>query len=193
MFIVILAWAAYLYFFYSVVTHKIQIGDFTTSIIVLAVLFLILFIWLVRRFMHIGNKQHTRARSKNQRPAARPAAGNDSGSISFHVAGTTFENDDGSSRQDILRHLKFGDAPWANGPDDLDTTIEETSYNGEQAFAVLVNNYQIGFVPKGDIKKVARALNNVATCYVSETEIVGGGRGQDGKPLSYGCIVTLEY
>ena len=130
-----------------------------------------------------------------QRPAGSPgpSSAEDSGSITFRVAGTTFDNDDGTSRQDILRHLKFGDAPWADDPDDLVATIEEETYEGEPAFAVLINGYQVGFVPRTRIPDVEKARRNVATCYVSDVQITGGGYSEDGQKLSYGCTVTLEY
>lgn len=196
MLIVLLAWAAYLFLAFSVITHRIQIAGFLPSMIILFVGFVVLIYWSIR---------HITAPKKSQRVAAQHAAAArlaadratvaaaDSGSVTFRVAGVTFNNEDGTSRQDILRHLKFGDAPWADDPEDLTATLEETTFEGEQAFAVLVNGYQIGFVPKTSIRKVAAAQEHVATCFVSNVRILGGGTGTDGRTVSYGCEITMEY
>ena len=176
MFLILIAWFAYAYLIVRCVFHGLSFGGFLQTVAVLAILFIVLMVWSVRRMLRP-------AAGKQQ---AAPA-GTDSGSITFRVAGTTFDNDDGTSRQEILRHLKFGDEPWADGPEDLTGTLEETDYNGETAFAVLVNGYQVGNVPRANIKQVAAALEHVSTCYVSSVRILGGG------DLSYGCEITLEY
>lgn len=169
------------------------------------VLFIIVVLILLIRSANRRRTARIAARQKamrQQQAAARPAgsganmpasAAVDSGSITFRVAGTTFDNDDGSSRQEILRHLKFGDAPWANDQDDLTATLEETEYDGQQAITVFINDYQVGFVPKTSIRQVAAARKHVATCYVSDVRILGGGADSEGRPLSYGCEITVEY
>ena len=186
MFLILIAWFAYAYLIVRCVFHGLSFGGFLQTVAILAILFIVLMVWSVRRMLRPAARQQQAA----PRPAApRPAApaGTDSGSITFRVAGTTFDNDDGTSRQEILRHLKFGDEPWADGPEDLTGTLEETDYNGETAFAVLVNGYQVGNVPRANIKQVAAALEHVSTCYVSSVRILGG------RDLSYGCEITLEY
>ena len=181
MFLILIAWLAYVYLIDRCVFHGLSFGGFLQTVAVLAILFIVLMVWSVRRML--------RPAAGKQQAATRPAApaGTDSGSITFRVAGTTFDNDDGTSRQEILRHLKFGDEPWADGPEDLNAELEETEYNGETAFAVLINGYQVGNVPRANIKQVAAALEHVSTCYVSSVRILGGG------DLSYGCEITLEY
>ena len=89
--------------------------------------------------------------------------------------------------------MKFGDEPWADDPEDLVVTIEEETFDGELALAVYVNDYQVGYVPKNLIQKVQRARQSVAACYVSDAKITGGGTASDGRELSYGCSITLEY
>lgn len=187
MFLILIAWFAYVYLIDRCVFHGLSFGGFLQTVAVLAILFIVLMVWSVRRML--------RPAAGKQQAAPRPAApaGTDSGSITFRVAGTTFDNDDGTSRQEILRHLKFGDEPWADGPEDLNAELEETEYNGETAFAVLINGYQVGNVPRANIPQVITAREHVATCYVSSVRILGGGTGSDGKPLSYGCEITLEY
>lgn len=187
MFLILIAWLAYAYLIVRCVFHGLSFGGFLQTVAVLAILFIVLMVWSVRRLL--------RPAAGKQQAAPRPAApaGTDSGSITFRVAGTTFDNDDGTSRQEILRHLKFGDAPWADGPEDLNAELEETEYNGETAFAVLINGYQVGNVPRANIPQVITAREHVATCYVSSVRILGGGTGSDGRDLNYGCEITLEY
>ena len=200
--LVVILWAAYFALVYCTVTHKIGWSSFTEAAAVLAVAFFALVFWSVRYVTGQAKKQGmTNAAARTRRPApAQPAdvspavsSAADSGMITFRVAGTTFNNDDGTSRQEILRHLKFGDPPWADDPDDLEAEIEETTFRGEQAFIVLVNGYQVGFVPKVSIRKVADALDHVATCQVTGIRIAGGGTDRDGRPVSWGCEITLEY
>lgn len=193
---VVIAWLAYFYFFYQFLFNGFRISNFITTLLIISGLFIALVLWTVHRITEPSKKKkQAAARAAAARLAADRAtvAAADSGSITFRVAGVTFENNDGTSRQEILRHLKFGDAPWADDPEDLTATLEETEYEGEQAFAVFVNGYQVGNVPKASIRKVAVAQEHVATCYVSAVRILGGGMDQDGRELSYGCEITLEY
>lgn len=185
--LVILLWIAYVYLVDRCIFHGLSFGGFLQTVAVLAILFVVLIVWSVKRMI----RPAVRPQQAAQRPAA-PAA-SDSGSVTFRVAGTSYDNEDGESRQEILRHLKFGDAPWADGPEDLTAELEETEYNGETAFAVMVNGYQVGNVPRANIRQVITAREHVATCYVSSVRILGGGTDSDGKQLNYGCEITLEY
>lgn len=104
MFLVILLWAAYAWFAYQVITHNIQIADFPTSTAILGISFFVLIFVSVKILITPSRKQREAAR----RAAAAQYAANratvaaaDSGSFTFRTAGTTFANDDGSSRQDI--------------------------------------------------------------------------------------------
>ena len=196
MFLVILLWAAYLWFGYQIINHNIRIADFPTSIIVLVVAFVVLVFVSGKIIFTPKKKQREAAR----RAAAAQYAANratvaaaDSGTFTFRTAGTTFANDDGTSRQDILRHLKFGDPPYADDPDDLAVDLQEMSHDGHPAIAVLVNGYQVGFVPKNYIRQVQNALAHVSTCYVSDVRIIGGGTSDDGRRLSYGCEIALTF
>jgi cbb3-type cytochrome oxidase subunit 3 len=185
MVIVFLSVVAYLFLLFRILFHGFRIFSSPALTIALLTFALALIIWA---YVNSLRKRADAAVGKFSAPAA-----DDSGSFSFRVAGTTFPNEDGESRQAILRHLKFGDAPWADDPEDLLATIEETSIDGRQAFAVLVNGYQVGFVPKSMISRVAAAREHVATCFVSSVRIVGGGTDPDGNPLNYGCEITLDF
>ena len=160
-------------------------------LIVAAIIFLIIF-FIVRRHKRIKAYRAAMAAANNrQEPAPASSPENtvdDSGSITFRVAGVTFDNDDGTNRQDILRDLKDSD-----DKNNLDIELEESEYDNDLAIAVFANGNQIGFVPKSKIYSVQNAQKHTATCYVSEARIIGGGTNDEGERLSYGCEITLEY
>lgn len=170
--------------------------DFFTRLLICLGLAVVALIWAASRMTRIPKRRSgpAAAPATSRAPAAKSAAApaDDSGTITFRVAGTTYDNDDGSSRQEILRHLKFGDAPYAEDPDDLLVTIEETSFDGDLALAVYINSYQIGYVPKSKISQVKKALDSYAWT-TDAVSIIGGGQSQEGKPLSWGCSITISY
>lgn len=141
--------------------------------------------------------QRSQAQLKPQapkHPRAQTAAPSDSEekTIRFRVAGVTFDNDDGTSRQDILRHLYFGDAPYADDPEDLDVDFVETDYHGDPAIEVHINGYQVGHVPKGKVNAMLKAIASHADT-VDSVRIIGGGRKEDGERMSYGCEIEVSY
>ena len=141
--------------------------------------------------------QRSQAQPKPQapkRPRTQTAAASDyeEKTISFRVAGVTFDNDDGTSRQDILRHLHFGDAPYADDPEDLDVDFVETDYHGDPAIEVHINGYQVGHVPKGKVNAMLKAIASHADT-VDSVRIIGGGRKEDGERISYGCEIEVSY
>ena len=193
---VVIAWIVYAIFFCQFLFHGLRIGSFLSTVAIVGFLFIVLVLWSVHKLAQPGKKmKQAAARAVADRQATARAVSSlaDSGTVSVRVAGVTFDNEDGTSRQDILRHLRFGDSPWADDPDDLVATLEETTFDGALAFAVLVNGYQVGFVPKASVSKVAEAQQHPATCFVSSVRITGGGMSEDGARLSYGCEITLEY
>lgn len=66
-------------------------------------------------------------------------------SATFDVAGVSFENDDGSERQKILRKIHFGDAPFDS---ENIVTLLPYEYDGALAYYIQVNGYTVGNVPK---------------------------------------------
>lgn len=65
------------------------------------------------------------------------------GYMTFRVAGVTFQNDDGTSRQEIISKLRqkhtSGESMQAN--------LKEFSYNNKPALAVFIDGKQVGNVP----------------------------------------------
>lgn len=142
-------------------------------------------------------------RSKKQQPAAsakRPAAAKAAPVApvvqvrheTLRVVGTSFENEDGTKRQVILRHLKFLDAPYVDESDpDLTPEIREGSYQGRLSLPVFVNGFQIGFVSEDDVPRVHQLMQQPGFS-VGGVRITGGGQ-QDGRRYNYGAELTLVY
>lgn len=83
------------------------------------------------------------------------------------VAGVTFNNDDGTSRQEILQKIKEKKAPFNK---QLNVSVESTEYNGEFAMKVFVNSHLVGWVPKdmlGFIKENKDRITGISDFYVS--------------------------
>lgn len=82
------------------------------------------------------------------------------------AAGVTYKNDDGSSRQDILRASdRKGDA-WATVPGKL----ERTAYEGEPAFKIIIGRNCIGVIPKTDVEKVLEIYGKITKVEVTPDE-----------------------
>lgn len=126
-------------------------------------------------------------RAADPQPAAAPAYQ----FVDFHVAGTSFNNDDGTQRQVILRHIKFKDAPYVTDPEHLNLQIVGYEYEGEPAYKCLVNGYQIGNVPANKVADVAEALKHDDVT-ISGFDVIGGGM-RNGERMSYGASMALRY
>lgn len=137
------------------------------------------------------NPQRSAAAQRSQTQTAAPSDSEEK-TIRFRVAGVSFDNDDGTSRQDILRHLYFGDAPYADDPEDLDVEFIETEYQGDPAIEVHINGYQVGHVPQEKVSAMLKAIASHADT-VDSVRIIGGGRKEDGERISYGCEIEVSY
>lgn len=185
-------WVIYLYIAYQIFFNNLRFNDFQTTLTYFTLLSILLIIFSFVYWKWLRPRKHKKAESSISSPSHPKNIKSSIKTISFNVAGTTFPNDDGTSRQRILRAIKFGDAPYANTSGDMDIHIEESSFEGETAFEVYINDYQIGYVPKSKIAEVKKAFDTF-TCTEDSAEIVGGGNTEDGSALSYGCIVTISY
>lgn len=141
----------------------------------------------------VKTSQTAPARAASPAQASKPAAAQKPEQpfsyVNFSVAGVTFRNDDGTDRQTILRHIHFQDAPYVTDGS-ADITIQPFEYQGSPAFRILVNGYQIGFVPKNKIADVQNAVDHGAV--VSGFQVTGGG-SVNGEKLNYGCDIVLRY
>lgn len=97
----------------------------------------------------------------------------------YDVVGESFDNDDGTYRQDILSDF----AQYEKGYFKSLASIDEFEYNGERALAVKINDQQIGCIARKDLPAVFRDLQTADEIHL---KVVGGG-DQD----LYGAKVTL--
>jgi len=104
----------------------------------------------------------------------------------IRVAGVTFKTGR-KSRQAMLRKIKNEEDEYA---DYLEFGIEEHEYEGKPAFAVLVNDEQIGNLPANMVQWFIDNSERVVA--IDGIEIVGGGENLDGEKLNYGARITLK-
>jgi len=86
---------------------------------------------------------------------------------SVHVVGVTFKNDDGTSRQALLKKIANG----TGGFEDPDITFEQYDFQGNPAIGVYVNGKQIGNVPKENVNRVSSYIDDIDE---ADIEVFGG-------------------
>ena len=98
--------------------------------------------------------------------------------IKMDVVGESFNNDDGSSRQEIIaKYVKEGEA----------ANLKFYDYKGSLACAVSVDEGQIGNLPKGEVQKVYDLIKDGAN--------IGAGIYSVGKSSEsgfYGVSLYIE-
>lgn len=109
--------------------------------------------------------------------------------MTIRVVGVTFSNDDGTNRQDILRHIRFRDPPF----DDAEVCAELRPYdfNGEDAICVMVADQTIGNIPKARVPEIMDHWNNLEG--ITAIDIIGGGKDEFGDRLKYGAEITIRF
>lgn len=112
--------------------------------------------------------------------AAKPAR---SYSKTYKVAGVTFNNDNGTSRQKALSDLMAVYGEWK----DIPCRLVEYKYQGNTAFYVYVGTKIIGNIPADDVAEVKRLLPDIerATVQISKFK-------PDGETIYY-ARVTIDY
>ena len=73
----------------------------------------------------------------------------------FAVAGVTFNNDDGSSRQEILREICEGDEDG-----DTEAWLEWYQYRGQDAYRVMTPHGCVGNVRKNDVREAVTVIGS---------------------------------
>lgn len=91
------------------------------------------------------------------------------------TVGVTFNNDDGTSRQELIRKLYYHEPPFANK--EIELALEEYEYRGEPAFKVLADGYQLGNLSRADAKYMEENKDRCVT--LCGAEIVGGDKPKD--------------
>lgn len=74
--------------------------------------------------------------------------------ISYPVAGVTFDNDDGTSRQRILKdNCEYGEIGL------VECVLKEYKYEGEPAIAVWTQKGRVGNIRRSDVREVSDLLH----------------------------------
>jgi len=109
--------------------------------------------------------------------------------MTFRIAGVSHNNDDGTSRQRLLRAFRFGDPPF---DEKRNVTVEDTEYNGKPAFQVKVNNTCVGWVPKDKIDELNSKWNKIDK--ITAFDVTGGGYDPDtGEKRHYGATLSIRF
>lgn len=109
----------------------------------------------------------------------------------FHVAGVTYKSEDGTPRQEYLRRIDNGIAPFENSAS-LDVSLCPFMYKPkekpeEQAISVRVNGYDIGNVPRESVPAVMEVIHKPGAV-ISAFKVIGGYEGKN-----YGAIVVVRH
>lgn len=113
------------------------------------------------------------------------------------TVGVTFNNDDGTSRQELIEKMYYKDPPFEDK--ELQLELEPYEYKGEPAFKVVVNGCQIGNLSRHDAKYAARNMDRFVD--LCGAEIVGGDvpkdddydLDDDGENEDYECEHKYDY
>lgn len=108
---------------------------------------------------------------------------NTHGRIVTSIAGVTFNNDDGVSRQALLKDLK------ARGGD-ADLELEEYEYKGKPAIRVLVDGEQVGTIPRTRVAEVSEVLDRLESASLEvETFRPEEEEDEDGNVTQRGNLI----
>lgn len=164
----------------------------------------LLTVWLVRRVL-IKGRSASENNADAEIPPAASAASGEAGKehylskeeskpthafVNFRISGVTYNNDDGMSRQELLRRIKFSEPPFENG-DSLNVSLKPSTFKGSLCIECRVNGILIGHVPKDKVESVAQAIEKEGAC-VSGFRITGGGKIR-GEPINYGVEMAVRY
>lgn len=108
--------------------------------------------------------------------------------LKIRLVGVTFQNEDGTSRQEILRKFRFRDPPF-NG-DTANVEMVPYEYEGEPAVSVDVNGLRFGHIPKEQAKFLTENIHRIIG--VTWIDVIGGGETEEGERLYYGAEVTIK-
>ena len=107
--------------------------------------------------------------------------------IDFRLTGVIQNNEDGESRQELIRKIMQNEPPFENN-EVLDIQLLPSTYEGERTMECRVNGRLIGFVPKKNMKEVAEAMDKKGM-KVSAFNILG----DDNERLVHGVEITVRY
>ena len=107
--------------------------------------------------------------------------------LEIKVAGVTFKNDKGPTRQTLLKKIKERSAPFNEY---LEISINQYDFEGELAYSICVNDRQIGNVPKSQVQYLHDNIERFVA--ITGINVYGGYRDENGYFKSYGAVVTVK-
>lgn len=121
-------------------------------------------------------------------PVTSPASDSLFEIISFKLSGVSFNNDDGTSRQSILRKIKFNNPPFEHT---AEFGLSKYEYEGKPALAVTANDIQIGNIASKDVASILDRWDRLE-CFTG-CRVYGGGKTNEGEQKSFGCEVAMRF
>lgn len=129
--------------------------------------------------------QKKREEEKAQRDAQRKAWDDLHGRIVVPVSGVTFDNEDGTSRQKILKDLKVSGG-------DAYLNLEEYEYKGSPAIRITVNDMCIGNVPKSRVAEVSSIMDRLENGRVDIEKFTPEDEDDDGHRRGSSTIYRAD-
>lgn len=139
-------------------------------------------------------KREAERKAEREKAEAERAAWNAKHGLFFtNVVGVTFDNDDGTSRQKILRDY------YISGVEGSDLNLEEYEYKGKPAVRVLLDDQCVGNIPKNRVDELLPIMDRLEKASIDievftpdEDEDDPGERKRRG-PQIYRADLSLTY
>lgn len=132
----------------------------------------------------LREKLHAEQEEKKQRQAAWDAA---HGMITTRLAGVTFDNEDGSSRQRALQGALADEGAGS-------VALELYDHNGQDAIRVLYDGVCVGNIPRDRVAEVAAVMDRITAAHLDASRFTpeeDEGRGLGSQ--IYRADLTIVY
>lgn len=104
--------------------------------------------------------------------------------LTTNVVGVTFDNDDGTKRQQCLEEILI------NGYKQI--SLEDYEYNGEPAIRVIVDDMCIGNIAKDTVLEVMSFIDRISSASLDVSDFIADTPNGRGK-RRYRAVLSLEY
>lgn len=104
--------------------------------------------------------------------------------LTTSVVGVTFDNEDGTKRQQCLEEILI------NGYKQI--SLEDYEYNGEPAIRVIVDDMCIGNIAKDTVPEVMSFIDRISSASVDVSDFIADTPNGRGK-RRYRAVLSLEY
>lgn len=104
--------------------------------------------------------------------------------LTTNVVGVTFDNEDGTKRQQCLEEILI------NGYKQI--SLEDYEYNGEPAIRVIVDDMCIGNIAKDTVPEVMSFIDRISSASLDVSDFIADTPNGRGK-RRYRAVLSLEY